>query len=60
MLSLLVQLFPLEIVDFFNEFLKSGIRRNEPVEDVINKFAVRRNRPLDFIYLPVRIAGHDG
>jgi hypothetical protein len=49
MLSLLVQLYPLEIVDFFNEFLKSGIRRNEPVEDVINKFAVRRNRPLDFI-----------
>ena len=24
-----VQLFPLEILDFFNEFLKSGIRRNE-------------------------------
>ena len=25
-----VQLFPLEILDFFNEFLKSGIRWNEP------------------------------
>jgi hypothetical protein len=23
-------LFPLEILDFFNEFLKSGIRWNEP------------------------------
>jgi hypothetical protein len=26
-----VQLFPLEILDFFNEFLKSGIRWNEPL-----------------------------
>ena len=25
-----IHLFPLEILDFFNEFLKSGIRRNEP------------------------------
>jgi hypothetical protein len=26
-----VQLFPLEILDFFNEFLKRGIRWNEPM-----------------------------
>ena len=26
----IVQLFPLEILDFFNEFLKSGIKWNEP------------------------------
>jgi hypothetical protein len=25
-------LFPLEILDFFNEFLKSGIRWNEPLD----------------------------
>jgi hypothetical protein len=33
--------------------------RNLSVKDLINKFAVRKNRRLDFIKLPVRVAGHD-
>ena len=30
LIPMFAQLFPLEILDFFNEFLKSGIRWNEP------------------------------
>jgi hypothetical protein len=41
-----IQLFPLEILDFFNEFLKSGIRRNEPYSEDYHKCKMyERNIP---------------
>jgi hypothetical protein len=41
-----IQLFPLEILDFFNEFLKSVIRRDEPYSENYHKCKMyERNIP---------------